>query len=62
MKANDTLIEHTLNYNVLTTYALSAIQGLTLRNEEQVARFETLTREIEDLRSEIQKIATSGAN
>ena len=34
--------EHTLNYNVLTAYALSAIQGLT--------------KEIEDLRSEIQQL------
>jgi hypothetical protein len=43
--------EHTLNYNVLTTYALSAIQGLTRKHDEDVAK---LTKEIEDLRSEIQ--------
>jgi hypothetical protein len=43
--------EHTLNYNVLTTYALSAIQGLIRKHNEDVAR---LAKEIEDLRSEIQ--------
>ena len=40
--------EHTLNYNVLTTYALSAIQALTT--------------EVEDLRSTIQQLTKVGAS
>ena len=52
--------EHTLNYNVLTTYALSAIQGLSLKHEENAERFRKLTQEIEGLRSEIKRITLAG--
>ena len=45
-----------MNYNVLTTYALSAIQGLSLKHEENAERFRKLTQEIEGLRSEIKRI------
>jgi len=51
--------EHSLNYNVLTTYALSAIQCLTLRHNEDADR---LTRELEELRSEIKRIVKLGVS
>jgi hypothetical protein len=40
--------EHALNYNVLTTYALSAIQGLA--------------KEVKDLRSQIESFTKAGAS
>jgi hypothetical protein len=40
--------EHTLNYNILTTYALSAIQGLA--------------KEVEEVRSQVQRLIGAGAS
>jgi hypothetical protein len=52
--------EHTLNYNVLTTYALSAIQGLNNHYQDNAKKIDVLTEEIRDLRAMIQQLTKGG--